>query len=195
MTKIKIGIDLDNTIINYQNSFKKYLNQKKIYLKNIDKKKIKSVLTRNKIISWTEAQEEIYGNFITFAQPYKYFKEFEKFAIKQKIKLFIISHKTKYSQFSKKYNLHSISNKWIEENILKKKYKIIYSKTLNQKIKKIKEVKPKYFIDDLDEVLNNKDFPKKVNKIYFSKKRKYNLKTFENWRKIKNYVQKNEAFK
>jgi hypothetical protein len=195
MTKIKIGIDLDNTIINYQNSFKKYLSQKKIYLDKIDKNKIKSLLTKKKKISWTEAQEEIYGNFITFAQPYRYFKEFEEFSIKNEIKLFIISHKTKYSQFSKKYNLHSISNKWIKENIFKKKYKIIFLNSLSQKIKKIKEVKPKYFIDDLDEVLNHKDFPKKVNKIYFSKIKKQNLKKFENWRKIKNYIQNNETLK
>jgi len=43
MTQLKIGIDLDNTIINYQNSFKKYLREKKIHLKKINKKKIKYI--------------------------------------------------------------------------------------------------------------------------------------------------------
>ena len=65
MTQIKIGIDLDNTIINYHNSFKKYLRERRILLKNINKEKVKFIANNNsKIKNWTEAQEEIYGKYI-----------------------------------------------------------------------------------------------------------------------------------
>ena len=40
MIKKKIGIDLDNTIINYNNAFTKFLKKKKINLKEINKIKI-----------------------------------------------------------------------------------------------------------------------------------------------------------
>jgi len=195
MTELKIGIDLDNTIINYQNSFKKYLRDKKIYLKKINKDKIKYIANNNsKIENWTQTQEEIYGKYIIFAKPFIYFKEFEKFAIKNRIKLFIVSHKTKFSQFSKKYNLHKQSSKWIENNILKKKYKIFYVKTINEKVKKISKINPDYFIDDLIEIFNNKNFPRKVKKIHFSNKNHGKILTFSNWNKIKTFINQNETF-
>lgn len=196
MTKIKIGIDLDNTIINYNDSFKEYLKDQKIFLKKINKEKIKFISNNNpKIKNWTKAQEEIYGNYIKFAKLFIHFKEFEKFAIKKKIKLYIISHKTKYSQFSKKYNLRTQSNRWLRKNIVKDKYKIFYTNTINEKIKKITQTKLDYFIDDLVEIFKNKNFPKKIKKIYFSQKKNKKILTFANWRKIKNYIAYYENFK
>jgi len=196
MTRLKIGIDLDNTIINYQNSFKRFLKEKNINFKLINKKKIKYISNNNsKIKNWTQAQEEIYGKYIELAKPFKYFKNFEKFALKNNIKLFIVSHKTKFSQFSKKYNLHSQSNKWLENNISKEIYKIYYVKTVNQKVNKIAFLNLDYFIDDLIEIFNHKNFPKKVKKIHFSKIKANNFYTFSNWDKIKNYINQNETFK
>jgi hypothetical protein len=196
MTQLKIGIDLDNTIINYQNSFKKFLKEKNINFKSINKKKIKFISNNSsKIKNWTQAQEEIYGKHIVFAKPFKYFKIFERFALKNKIILYIVSHKTKFSQFSQKYNLHLQSNKWIESNICKELYKIYYVKTVNQKIKKISYLNPDYFIDDLEKIFNHKNFPKKVKKIHFSQIKIDNSFTFSNWNKIKKYINHNETFK
>lgn len=194
MTKIKIGIDLDNTIINYNESFKKYLKDHKINLKKIDKEKIKFLSNNHsKIENWTEAQEEIYGNYIKFAKLFTHFKEFEKFAIKKKIQLFIISHKTKHSQFSKKYNLHKQSNIWLKRNINKKKYKIFYTNTINEKIKKIIQINPDYFVDDLIKIFKDKNFPKNITKIYFSQNKSKTTLSFDNWKQIKNYIIKNET--
>tara|TARA_B110000285_G_scaffold226007_1_gene285071 strand:+ start:293 stop:880 length:588 start_codon:yes stop_codon:yes gene_type:complete len=195
MTQIKIGIDLDNTIINYHNSFKKYLRERRILLKNINKEKVKFIANNNsKIKNWTEAQEEIYGKYIVFAKLFKFFEEFEKFALNKNMKLYIVSHKTKYSQFSKKYNLHTQSNKWIKKNIIKDKYQIFYVNTINEKIKQIAKIKPNYFIDDLLEVFDNKNFPKNVKKIHFSKTKNEKILTLNNWRKIKKYIENNETF-
>ena len=195
MTQIKIGIDLDNTIINYHNSFKKYLRERRILLKNINKEKVKFIANNNsKIKNWTEAQEEIYGKYIVFAKLFKFFEEFEKFALNKNMKLYIVIHKTKYSQFSKKYNLHTQSNKWIKKNIIKDKYQIFYVNTINEKIKQIAKIKPNYFIDDLLEVFDNKNFPKNVKKIHFSKTKNEKILTLNNWRKIKKYIENNETF-
>ena len=46
MTQKKIGIDLDNTIINYENSFKKYLKDQNIYLRKVDKNKVKNLIKK-----------------------------------------------------------------------------------------------------------------------------------------------------
>ena len=196
MTKIKIGIDLDNTIINYENSFKKFLIEKKIFLKKTNKSKIKKFINNHpKIKSWTKAQEEIYGYYIRFANVFKNYKYFETFALRNSCKLYIISHKTKLSQYSKKYNLRNVANNWLKKNIKKKNYRIFYSNTVNEKIKIISKIKPKYYIDDLIEILENKKIPKKINKIFFSNTLSKNTLTFNNWIKIKNYIAKNENFK
>lgn len=195
MTNLKIGIDLDNTIINYQNSFDEFLKKKNINLKKVNKNRVKFISNNNsKIKNWTQAQEEIYGYYIFFAKPFKYFKEFEKFAIKNKIRLFIISHKTRYSQYSRKYNLHTQSNNWIKNNILDKNYKIFYTKSIDEKIKKISELNLNYFIDDLIEIFNHTNFPKKVKKVHFSNVKQGDCLTFSGWDKIKKHILQNETF-
>ncbi len=196
MTQIKIGIDLDNTIINYERSFKKFLSERNIFLKKINKIKIKQLIKKNsKIENWTEAQEKIYGYYIKYANLFKNYRDFEKFAIKNNCKLYIISHKTKLSQYSKKYNLRYSSNKWLKKNIKKDKYKIFYANTINQKIKLISKIQPNYYIDDLEKILKNKKISNKINKIFFSKSLKRNIFTLSDWKKIKNHIAKNENIK
>tara|TARA_B100000902_G_C27300639_1_gene912574 strand:- start:241 stop:828 length:588 start_codon:yes stop_codon:yes gene_type:complete len=193
---LKIGIDLDNTIINYEKSFQKLIKIRKINSNWKNKHQIKEAINKSKSkYNWTAAQEEIYGLFINFAKPYKYFLEFEKFAVKNKHKLFIISHKTEYSEFSRKYNLREMSNKWLKKNIKMNKYKIFYTNTINQKIEIIKKIKPKYYIDDLIKILRNKKIPKKTQKIFFSRKLDSKILTLSDWKKIKNYIAINENLK
>ena len=56
MTNLKIGIDLDNTIINYQNSFDEFLKKKNINLKKVNKNRVKFISNNNsKIKNWTQA--------------------------------------------------------------------------------------------------------------------------------------------
>ena len=196
MQNIKVGIDLDNTIINYENSFKKYLRANKIFLKTLNKSKIKHITNNNsKFVNWTAAQEKIYGHYIVDAKPFKYFKEFEKFASKNKVKLFIISHKTKYSQFSKKYNLRRQASKWIKKNLNAKMYKISYVNTINEKIEVIKKNKLDYFIDDLIEIFLNKNFPRKTKKIFFSDRKNLKIISIKTWRGIKYEIKKTENYK
>ena len=192
----KIGIDLDNTIINYEIPFKKFLRKNNIKVKKVNKSRLKELINKNqKFKSWTQVQEEIYGKYIVSAKKFKYYKSFENFALKHKFKLFIISHKTKYSQYSKKYNLHKISNLWLQKNIKIKNYKIYFLNSIESKLNKIRKINPDYFIDDLLEILTNKKMPKKIKRIYFSEKNDSVIKNFNNWHKIKKFIKKNENLK
>lgn len=196
MTQKKIGIDLDNTIVNYENSFKKYLRKNDIYSKSLDKNKVKHLIKKSfKIVNWTEAQEEIYGKYVKFAKPYTYFKNFQKFALKNKFKIYIISHKTKFSEFSSKFNLHKASIRWLKKNIYLKDYKIFFLNSFDKKINKINKINPDYFIDDLSQILLDKRLSKKINKIYFSKKKIDKIKNHDSWKKIIKYIKKNENIK
>ena len=66
-----IGIDLDNTIINYDPVFKSILINKNIKTKNIKnyKKKLKNILNP---VEWTKLQGNIYGNKIMVLRYERY---------------------------------------------------------------------------------------------------------------------------
>ena len=90
-----IGIDLDNTIINYNNIYKSLLDKKysnsKINYKNILKKKLQSI----SLNEWTNIQGKIYGKYISKEKIKNDFINFLNFIKKNKkdIEIVIISHK------------------------------------------------------------------------------------------------------
>ena len=109
-----IGFDFDNTIIDYSNSFK-ILAKKKKYNKinsNLDKNSLKDFLIKNKKQNeWTIIQGEVYGKYITRAELYKGFIKLFRYLLKKNIKIFIVSHKTKYPYLGKKINLRKEEKK------------------------------------------------------------------------------------
>ena len=117
-----IGIDLDNTIINYDPVFKSILINKNIKTKNIKnyKKKLKNILNP---VEWTKLQGNIYGNKIINAEIYCNFINFLNFTKKNNIEVAIISHKTKYPYIGKKVDLHKSAKKFLKKKLVNYKYK------------------------------------------------------------------------
>jgi len=194
----KIGIDLDNTIINYELAFKKVSVLKKLKIKNINKEKLKNKIIKNfSEGEWTTVQGEIYGKYINFATPYKGFKNFLRNNNKF-FEFFIISHKSKFPILGKKINLHKKAKYWLKnnkisycDNSLINNKNIFFLNTKKNKIKKIKDLKIDYFIDDLEEILNK--MPRNIGKIKFGKSKKH--LSFDNWIKISEFFKKNMQLK
>ena len=127
---MRIGIDLDNTIIDYSYSFFKVAKEDNL-ISNRDpknKKAIKSILiSKYGENVWTKLQGKVYGEKIMNAKKYKNFMNFIYYMSNKSIEIFIISHKTKYPFLGKKTNLHNSANFWIEKNLNNKiKKKKIY---------------------------------------------------------------------
>lgn len=202
---MRIGIDLDNTIIDYSNSFIFGINNNKLLTKNIinliiKKNKINNIsikeLIKSKIIQttngekkWRKLQSEVYGKLITYALVNSEIYKFLTLCNHKNYKIYIVSHKTKYGHYSKKENLLRLSalkflkNKKIINNFINSK-NIFFTDTLNDKINKISELKLDYFIDDLKKIFDNKNFPKRTKKILFSDNF---YKKSLNWNQINNY--------
>ncbi len=192
-TKKKIiGIDFDNTIINYINVFKKLLKKNKIPFgkklnKEIFKKKIIKKYNEN---FYTKIQSEIYGKNIFYARKFKNLNRNLNY-LQKRHHLILISHKTKYPIIGQKVNLRKKALMWLNENNLygsKKifnKKNVFFEETIEQKIKKIKKLKCDYFIDDLNLILDR--LPNSIGKIKFgSKSKKY--KYFLNWKNINQII-------
>ena len=195
---LRIGIDFDNTIVNYDGLFSKVAKKLKLNLDSYPAKKelIKKEIFKKKngLKIWQRLQGKVYGEFIANA---KIFDGLRKFIIHCNLKnyeIFIISHKTRFGHydekkiFLRKAALDFIdSNKIIRSDITGiKKKNIFFFTTRKKKITQIKKLKLNFFIDDLTEVLCDKNFPKITKKILFSKNKNNNedIINVNNWFKI-----------
>ena len=189
-----IGLDLDNTIINYNISF--LVNAKKLKLIPCDfvgtKDEIKSSIinSKNGNYKWEKLQGIVYSQLNNAALIFNGFKEFVRYFIDEN-EIFIISHKTIYGHYDKNRTSLRLSaknflkqNKIFYPNSKLKVKNLIFCSSLENKIKKINEKRCDIFIDDLEKVFLNKNFPKSCIKILFTP----NIKNsdFSSWYKIKN---------
>lgn len=182
-----IGIDLDNTIINYNNIYKSLLDKKysnsKINYKNILKKKLQSI----SLNEWTNIQGKIYGKYISKAKINNGFINFLNFVKKNKkdIEIVIISHKTKYPIIGKKYDLHKSAINFLNKKIKFFSFKInkniYFENTINGKINRIRKLDCDIFIDDLEKILTHKNFPEYTEKVLYGK--------YKNWKVIHKLIQ------
>ena len=159
-----IGIDFDNTIVNYDNSFYELALEKNLIKPNIEKSKkaIRETLYKEgKDSEFTLLQGEVYGPRILNASPSEKSLEVIKKLSKLGANIFIVSHKTKFPYAGPKYNLHEAAKKWLDHysflstkgaNI--REDRIFFNISKNEKINKIHNLKCHYFIDDLHEILN-----------------------------------------
>ena len=82
---MKVGLDFDNTIVNYDNVFYKVAYEKKLIPKNIirTKNSVRDFLRQNdKNDIWTEIQGYVYGNRMSEVEMFNGFKNFYDFLIK-----------------------------------------------------------------------------------------------------------------
>tara|TARA_B100000123_G_C25684310_1_gene407888 strand:- start:332 stop:940 length:609 start_codon:yes stop_codon:yes gene_type:complete len=190
--KLKIGVDFDNTIVDYQIPLKILLRRNNIKTKISNKKQAKKLIIKKfgeKF--WTLQQGLLYGKLIQNAKPFTNCKKTLSL-LKKDFELILISHKTKFPYLGEKFPLHEKSLQWLKNkkfignnNIFKFK-DVYFETTINKKINRIKKAKCDIFIDDLESIL--KLIPDKLFKIKYGSKSsyyKYSLK-WENIPKIIN---------
>ncbi len=187
-----IGIDLDNTIINYEYAFKeglKYLNIN--FVENLSsKKEIRDYLRRinNGEIHWQKLQGLVYGKLLN--QHARLYDGFYRFLWRSSLagnEIRIISHKTEFGHFDEeKIPLREEALKFLESNsILHTKLveQVIFKNTFQEKIDEIKNSSFSVFIDDLDEVISN--IPDAISSKYlFSDGWENNTLESKNWLQI-----------
>jgi|SRR3989338_776763 len=171
-----IGIDLDNTIINYDRAFLAAAKTLKMADRAWNKKQL-----RNKVrqlpegeAKWQALQKEVYGFRYLEAEIMPGFQEFLSAAAYARVKIFVVSHKTKYLFGDKAINLRNNMQKFLiqkgvlDEPLLKGN-NIFFEDSRDRKISRIKQLKCDFFIDDLLEVLSDNNFPEQTKRILLSK--------------------------
>lgn len=181
---MKIGIDLDNTLIDYSQPFLaagQRLGFLPINFKG-SKADIRAYLRgRSETVSlgemhWQQLQFVVYASEILSAQVFPHALDFIQSAIKKGHQLSIISHKTVYAaqDRAKTINLQKQAMKWVDAqlNLVCDDYfqldrNVFFLETRQEKIQQIQTCDCDLFIDDLIEVLQDNRFPECTQKVWF----------------------------
>ena len=137
-----IGLDLDNTIVSYENAIVKIADEFTEIPNHIakNKDKIKGFFIENNLEKkWTFYQGELYGPGMKYAKPYPGVIDFIKQVLVRDHKICIISHRSKKPYGGQDYNLHIIARNWINMHLpyqeSNQKFSIYILETLEKKIR------------------------------------------------------------
>ena len=178
---LRIGLDFDNTIANYDQAFPEVARilgyETNNFNATLNKRDLKLKLLKQPDgdTAWQKVQGLVYGKFIDLASLYPGVYEFVLRALASGHEIFIVSHKTELGHFDESRTpLRQAATTWLTNQKLVgdsdskiKLQNIYYAETRDEKINKIVELQLDVFIDDLDEVLSDRSFPKSTRKILF----------------------------
>lgn len=171
-----IGVDFDNTIVCYDEVFHRVAVERGLIPADTEKNKsnVRDYLRKiGKEDAWTELQGLVYGKYIKFAPAYEGVKEFFKLCKDRNVDVVIISHKTLFPFIGKPVNLHDSARKWLEDRGFYSQgaglsqANVHFELTKEGKIKRIRDARCTYYIDDLPEFLAEPSFPESVKRILF----------------------------
>ena len=156
---LKIGVDLDNTVVVYNELILDICYEEGIKIPPdlFTKEAISDFLKatgRNK--EWTDIQALIYGPEMCRAKLAPGFSEFSALVFKTNSKLTLISNRSYYAAHDteEKYNLHSCAKNWIEKNLPCTFESVNFENSTGNKIRLASASNLDYFIDDLDEMVS-----------------------------------------
>jgi hypothetical protein len=176
---MRIGIDLDNTIINYDSAFIAAAKACDVVLPigSENKLDVRNAVLRldNGELLWQKIQGQVYSRFIkTHACLYPGVKRFLLHCQLFGNEVIIISHKTLHGHFdNEKTLIRDIALEFLNENgliggVSPLVKKVLFGSTREEKIAKIVAVNPDWFIDDLPEVIEDLQLASRIKKVFFA---------------------------
>lgn len=173
---MKIGIDLDNTIVSYEKSLMRIASRfgiKNISNPGLAKQEIKKILNEDirRDYRWQKIQGLLYGRLLKYADPMPGVLNFLSLCRVRGYETFIVSHKTEFGHFDKtKTSLRKSALGWIDAKLVDgfsnpffSHNNIYFASSQGEKVNLIEQLDLDFFIDDLDEVLdkiNNENLKK-----------------------------------
>jgi hypothetical protein len=171
-----IGVDFDNTIVCYDEVFRKAaMSHRLLSADGISPKRaLHDFLHQSgQVDRWTALQGEVYGPLMKEATPFPGVLEFFRRCRQSAIPVRIISHRTRYPYLGQQHDLHQAAQDWLaahgfySEGIGLRAGEVFFEVSRKDKLSRIASEACTHFIDDLAEVLSEPDFPRDVRKILF----------------------------
>jgi hypothetical protein len=176
----RIGLDFDNTIICYDDVFLSAAKERGLLPADFrgGKQLVRDAirLAPDGETAWQKLQGFVYGRGIGGARAYAGFRAFLKRARAAGDALFVVSHKTEYGHFDlDRINLRVAALNWMKQQGFFDASRcgvavedVFFESTREEKLRRIEAIGCDVFIDDLEEVLADPNFPPGVERILFS---------------------------
>jgi hypothetical protein len=177
---MRIGLDFDNTIIRYDEVFRQAAQARGLLAGDCcgTKQQIREAIRRlpDGEAKWQALQGYVYGKGIENATLSDGLPEFLRRARAGGDTILIVSHKTEHGHFDPdKVDLRAAALRWMEEQALFSdrgfsiaREHVHFTPTRTEKLRRIAELDCDVFVDDLEEVLTDPEFPPSVRRILFS---------------------------
>lgn len=174
---LRIGVDLDNTIVCYDSLFYELANEECAIPPDLPASKL-AIRDHLRAIGreslWTELQGRAYGAEMHRARPFVGVRAFFRAAIQAGFDLFIVSHRTKEPFAGDAYDLHAAAYDWLErqrffdsDDVGLPRNHVFLETDKEAKCDRIRHLGCSHFVDDLPEFLSHPSFPRTVSRIVF----------------------------
>jgi hypothetical protein len=177
---MRIGLDFDNTIIAYGDVFLAAAKERGLIADNFQggKQAVRDAirLLPDGELAWQRLQGHVYGRGIGGASMYDGVEAFLRRCRAQGRPVAIVSHKTRYGHHDpSRVDLRAAALDWMRSRGIVgagefsiPPGQIFFEDTRHDKLARIAALGCTHFIDDLEEVLLDPDFPARVTRILFS---------------------------
>ena len=169
-----LGLDLDNTIIDYAESYRVLSRHFGLPDGHVSREAVRSQLRNapDDDVEWQRFQALLYSEGLEVAQPAAGVVHLLKTCQQLGVSVVIISHKTPTcpNSFGARdlrtparawLKKHGISPGWIPEEC------VTFHDTAREKVARIAEVQPLWFMDDLEDILAMNQFPVQVKRVLY----------------------------
>lgn len=176
---MRIGIDLDNTIVAYDQVFLLLAKQWRLVPAHFHgaKKVLRDLIRREPggDYQWQRLQGQVYGKLMNKARLFPGVSDFLLNCKSHAVSVYIVSHKTEYGHYDPaKTSLRQAAWQWMENHgfFLKEKFyidrnQVFFNDTRDAKLATIRQLRCDVFIDDLAEIFADPGFPSNVKSILF----------------------------
>jgi hypothetical protein len=202
MNDFHIGIDLDNTIIDYDEAFVKVGTEIGLLpaspaLRSKEQVKAFLITPARGEADWMRLQGQVYGRCIDRARLCDGVADFLRAMRARCARISIISHKTRYGHYDgARVNLWDAAAGWLdrhgffsEESFGLDRNDLHFLESRDEKVAQIAAVGCQAFIDDLPEVLLHAAFPARTKPIWLAGNRSANaggkLTAYSDWAGIR----------
>ncbi|MCB9554711.1 MAG: hypothetical protein H6707_01325 [Deltaproteobacteria bacterium] len=169
-----IGLDLDNTLIDYAELFEVSAHAMGYFEQRQGRQRlaVRQALRMQPggEARWQAVQADVYGRRLKQAQPADGAVDFLRHCVERSVRVVLISHKTQHAAADRSLDLRQAALDWLAEWSLDRWFtedNVYFCCTRQQKLRRIADQACDVFIDDLRELLNDGDFPPSTRGIWF----------------------------
>lgn len=174
---MRIGFDLDNTIVCYDELFHGCAVQQGLIPVSLPKSKNQirdHIRAHFSADAWTELQGLVYGPRMKDAPVFPGCLEFLTACRDTGAAMFIVSHRTRYPVLGPRHDLHEAARECLwGHGIIGSAYSLMsedavfFADSRKKKIARIRSLGLTDFVDDLQKVLADPEFPVETNRFWF----------------------------